>query len=129
MPRRIKDADDRLVMSRLILAIFKTFAQGYLGETAYGSVADDAILLCAIFVGHVEGRPMNVSKLAEYAGISRTTVGRKVKAYERSGFVKLVDGKVVFAVDPLNSPRMLKVIEDIRHLILTAALELRKTDT
>ena len=116
-------------MSRMVLAMFKIFAEGYLGEPAYGSVADDAILLCAIFVGHVEGRPMNVSKLADYAGMARSTVGRKLKAYRQAGFIELVDGAAVFVIEPLNSLRMLRVVQEIRQVILTAAAELGKTDT
>ena len=63
--------DERLRFYRCLTRIFQT-------ERAYGGDAIDAIILRAVAIGRIEQRPMNISSLADYLGLPRQTVSRRV---------------------------------------------------
>lgn len=48
-----------------------------------------AMIAMASGVGRITGEPFDESSLAEALGISRTTLGRKVKLLEKAGYVRL----------------------------------------
>ena len=45
----------------------------------------DVLILRTVAMGKLEGRPMDVSSLSYYLGLSRQTVGRRVKGLEEQG--------------------------------------------
>lgn len=63
--------DERLRFYRCLTRIFQT-------ERAYGGDAVDAIILRAVAIGRIEQKPMNISSLADYLGLPRQTVSRRV---------------------------------------------------
>lgn len=129
MPNRVKHAKERLIITRMILRIVKAYTCAYMQVESFGSVADEAVLLGAIYVGHYDRRPMTAAKLAGYAGIPRATVVRKLKRMEEDGLIKMVEGAACLVTSRLNSPQMLASYQENRREVTRAAAELSKLDT
>lgn len=85
MTQKIHNASQRALVARALLDALRAFGAAYLGHKRFGARADELVLLAAVFVGQAEGRPMNASKLADYAGMPRPTVIRKLQALARRG--------------------------------------------
>lgn len=49
----------------------------------------DVLILRTIAMGKLEGRPLDVSSLAYYLGLSRQTVGRRIKGLVEQGAVEV----------------------------------------
>jgi DNA-binding transcriptional ArsR family regulator len=77
---RFSDAE-RLELFRLLDRIYQS--ERRLG----GGDVIDVLILRTIAMAKMEGRPMDVSSLAGYLGLSRQTVGRRVQALIRRGAV------------------------------------------
>lgn len=67
-------------MRALSLALLK--------ERRFASNAADVLLLCAVAIGDLEARPMTAYKLADYIGMPRPTVIRKLASLARAGLVR-----------------------------------------
>ncbi|AWM87343.1 helix-turn-helix domain-containing protein [Microvirga sp. 17 mud 1-3] len=80
------------VVARLVLALVCEISRSILNQERFGTHADTVILCCAIHVGHAEGRPMSASKLADYAGMPRPTVIRKLRELEACGAIERTAG-------------------------------------
>ena len=87
----------------------------------YATRADDLILYAALFVGQAEGRPMNHSKLAEYAGMSRPTVVRKVAALMEQGTVVKVGGGYALTPSAVNRAAAVKTADAATRLLAKLA--------
>jgi hypothetical protein len=61
-------------------------------EPADPSSATALLVSAAILIGHVEGRPMNASKLSLYLALPRTTVLRHLRELQRLGVIKNRNG-------------------------------------
>jgi hypothetical protein len=57
-------------------------------EERFGAGAADTLLCAAIYLGTIEERQMNASKLSDYVGLPRSTVQRRLEELERSGRVE-----------------------------------------
>jgi DNA-binding transcriptional ArsR family regulator len=129
MPSRIKLAKQRRVIALLMLELLKLPTQMHLGTGNYGSKCDDVLLMCAILIGQIEKRPMTAGKLADYAGLPRPTVVRKLREFERAGMVEMVNGAAVGVIDHLNPNGIEDTIESLIRSIKRAAVELSKMDS
>jgi hypothetical protein len=128
MPTRIKLVRQRLVLAKMVLRVLQLIAAEYLETAQYGSVADDLVLLCAIFVGQAEGRPMSSSKLADFAGMPRPTVIRKLRELQTRHLVHMMDGKATLPADRLNADCTLSMIDTAAKSVARASAELSKMD-
>lgn len=59
-----------------------------LGQHRFASHAGDVLLLVAVAIGDMEGKPMAAYKLAGYAGMPRGTVIRRLARMAHSGLVE-----------------------------------------
>lgn len=110
--------------------MLRSMGNGYFGSTRYGGKADDAVLIYAVFIGQAEGRPMGAAKLAEFAGITRPTVIRKLAAMQKLGRVARDSrGCYTLSVDMLNSGEALHAAVAGIQAIHRAARQLSKMDT
>lgn len=89
MPELKHVHDTVYIAVKLMLRLTSLISAHRLGDKNHGSRADDVMLLCAIFVGQHENRPMTASKLAQYVGIPRPTVVRKLQAMKAAGLVAI----------------------------------------
>ncbi|MBR7958910.1 helix-turn-helix transcriptional regulator [Burkholderia vietnamiensis] len=58
-----------------------------LKEHRYASQAGDVLLVCAVAISDAEGKPMTAYKLAQYIGMPRPTVIRRLANMVRAGLV------------------------------------------
>jgi DNA-binding transcriptional ArsR family regulator len=70
------------------------------------------LVSAAILIGHVEGRPMNASKLSLYLALPRTTVLRHLRELQRLGVIKNHNGEYELTEEraAASSPHIPKAI-------------------
>lgn len=78
------------VAARLLLTLTKEVAAAVLTEDGFGSHADEVMLCSAVWIGHAEDRPMTAAKIAEYIGMPRATVVRKLEQLKARGILHTV---------------------------------------
>lgn len=76
------------VISRLLLDLLHSTASGLLLAGAADVSCADVILVCAVFIGHTDGRPMTAGKLAAYVGMPRPTAVRRLQELMTRGIVR-----------------------------------------
>lgn len=119
-----------LVIARHILDVMKAAALVFLG-TEYGASAADEVMLCAaVYVGQAEGRMMTAGKLAEYVGMPRPTVVRKLRGLKQRGVVDCTaSGHWGLATySPEIASRLQGGIDALLPLIHKASAKLSKLD-
>lgn len=118
----------RLIIARYFLDSFKDLAEYHWSEKRYGSIADEVMMNLAIYVGQVELKPLNAFKLAEYVGIPRSTVIRKIQTGVERGFlIENPDGTVQIA--DLHNEAMLEQGHKAIARLIVACREVSKMDT
>ena len=129
MPRTIRFVDQRAVTVKMTLEIMRLFCSAYFRADLYGSRAADFVLVGAVFVGQAEGRPLNASKIADFAGLPRATAIRRLIELEQIGIVKR-HGKT-YTIDRAvaNSDAVLDAGNAARRQIVDTAARLSKMDT
>jgi hypothetical protein len=129
MPTRIKMAKQRLIMAKMTLRILGLGSEAHMKSNRFGTSAVDVLLLFAVEVGHIEGRPMTASKLSDYSGIPRSTVIRKLREMAEDGSVEIrSDGTAMCVAERMNRPEALAAFGRAMRLVHTAAYELSILD-
>lgn len=77
-----------VIIARFLLDMMRSAARVVLSAHYGASLADEVMLCAAVYIGHHEGRPMSAAKLADYIGMPRPTVIRKLADLELRGLVK-----------------------------------------
>lgn len=106
MPKRIKTAKQRAELAKLTVWLVEYICQQYMGDEMFSASSGDVMLCCGIFVGQAEGRPMTAGNLADYIGMPRPTVVRRLKALEKRGLVEMDGSKALLPMCIINSPAM-----------------------
>ncbi|QOE32768.1 helix-turn-helix domain-containing protein [Achromobacter phage Mano] len=118
-----------IILARVTISMVRTVVAEILKDERFGTRADDAVLCCAIFVGQAEHKPMTAAKLAEYAGIPRPTVVRKLRQLQVEGIVRVLDGGQAELVADLLADGLQAATARSIRVINTAASRLSKMDT
>lgn len=118
----------RVVACRLALDLIRIGARAFFGEVLASTKAVDVLLLCAVCVGSVQGRPMNAGKLAYFAELPRPTVVRRLAAMQRARIVsRLPSG--CYELGPALAPETSDAAtQECTKAIRRAATELSKLD-
>src|SRR3569833_117560 len=76
---------ERLALARAYVALTRVMVDSVFGEKP----ADHSLLLIgsAIMVGHAENKPMSATKIAQYIGLPRSTVIRKLNEFQGAGVI------------------------------------------
>jgi predicted transcriptional regulator len=76
---------ERLALATAYIALTRVMVDSVFGDKP----ADHSLLLIgsAVMVGHAENRPMNATKIAQYVGLPRSTVIRKLNEFLRAGVI------------------------------------------
>jgi len=111
-----------------MLDMLRNGARMTFNDVKFGSRADDLVLCCAIFVGEAEGKPMTAAKLADYAGIPRPTVARKLREMIGTGVITLSAGGQVRVDQRVDLSAVAESIVRGVHLVRRAAADLSKMD-
>lgn len=110
--------DHRLQVMRATLDVMRALHGGHLAGDRFGTDAPDTLLLLAVMVGQLEGRPMPAAKLADYAGQARPTVIRRLREMAAAGIVEqLPGGAFQVPADRLNSPQALMAARDAQRAL------------
>jgi predicted transcriptional regulator len=130
MPSRIKMLNDRLLICHAVMKIVQQASFAYMDSALFGSHASDVMLLFAVFIGQAERRPMTATKLADFVGIPRATIVRRLRVLQAAGMVHLEkNGAATCDVERLNSARVVEATEQAILAIHKAAAGLSKMDS
>lgn len=89
--------------------------------------ADSVLIISAVAMGQIEGKPFRASKLAEYIGMPRATLLRRLSDLIEEGWIEATNnGQYLLGSEHLNSPLILGLTDQVRTLILDAASDLQK---
>lgn len=129
MPRRIKDLQRRTISLKMAVEIILQLCAVMFPGRRPGECVVEMLVTSAVLVGQFEGRTMNASKIADYVGVARPTVIRKLARMEREGLVFRSGNGFLAFLDLLNSPQAIQSSERINALIINAAAALSRMDT
>lgn len=129
MPSRIKMGRERAEVCKLIIWLVRHVCVEYMSDENFGASSGDVLLCCAILVGQVERRAMTPGNLADYIGMPRTTVTRRLKVLARRELVELVDGKAYLTIESLNRDPRMGTVHVMLQRVHRAAAVLSKMDS
>ncbi|MEQ6614191.1 MarR family transcriptional regulator [Pseudomonas aeruginosa] len=107
-----------------MLDLLRLFSAGLVPVDRFGAQADDLALFAGLLIGQADGRPMNPSKLAQYVGIPRPSVIRKLADLERRGLVERTSGGFIMTTALSNAPEALAAAEAAARRIARAPTSL-----
>ena len=118
-----------MAVCRLTLELIRNAAHALFGDGPAAPRAVDVLLLAAVCVGAVEGRPMNAGKLAHFSDVPRPTAVRRLAALQRGGYVsRMPCGR--YEPGPALTPEAHRAAaEPCIRAIQRAAAELSRLDT
>lgn len=70
-----------------VLEDMRALSMALLRERRFASHAGDVLLLIGVAIGDLEAKPMTAYKLADYVGMPRGTVLRRLAMLRRAGLV------------------------------------------
>lgn len=81
----IMHRSERLALASAYIALTRVMVDSVFGKRP----ADHSLLLIgsAIMVGHAENKPMGATKIAQYIGLPRSTVIRKLNQFLKAGVI------------------------------------------
>lgn len=129
MARKPKPDNREIILARLFLDIAREVGASLLQAEKYGSCADEIILTAAIYVGQHEGCPMTATKLADYSGIPRPTVVRKLEALRKRGVVRKNEGHAYLTTEAMQTEAFQAAMKSAAMQVVQAAYALSKMDS
>lgn len=110
-------AKERAVICQAVIDILRVYSLNYFGHERLGENVEEILIGFALYIGQEQGRPLSATDIAEYLGMPRTTVARKLQNFERIGLLDVttsgrrVEYKVRVASSPVAISRMGKLID------------------
>lgn len=92
----------RIETAKAMLDLLRMFSAGLVPPDRFGAQAGDLVLFAGLLIGTAEGRPMNASKLAQFVGIPRPSVIRKLGELVSAGKVVRQGGGFILAPSLLD---------------------------
>jgi DNA-binding transcriptional ArsR family regulator len=126
----LRRSRERLAVVRTFLKLVDQLHDLYLDSTSHGLTLESVVIAATIFLGHVEGRPFNTSKLAHYTKLSRTTVRRKMQPLLKGKVVeRRRDGTFAMCEPRANSDAVLVKVNRIINVLSNGVLEVQTAST
>lgn len=129
MPKTIKNAERRRVVLQLTIDIVVSLCKAYFDGKRPGESMPDALICAALVIGQAEGRPLNASKLAEFLGMARPTVIRRLSKLESEGKVERRGLMFVVRREVANSDRVISANLKASRMIARAGMILSNMDS
>lgn len=129
MSTEIRQAAQRAFIIKQTMELWRAASRAWFGEERFATRADDLFLCWSILVGQIEGRPMNASKLAEFSGLPRPTVLRKVRKLEAEGIVARAGGDFCIVPEFANSEPLTELARHMVRAVKDGGAKLSKMDT
>ena len=119
----IENPDMRRVMFRFLMDLARSLARGKESPTPVR--VDRLMVLASVALGTIERRPFKAQKLADYTGMARTTVLRRLADLEEEGWIEYdAKGHVLVRPERINGDRVSQVCDRMSTLIHRAHYEL-----
>jgi hypothetical protein len=118
----IDKGPQRLILWKMILELTRAYRGHFAGESCL------SILVCmAVGIGHLEGRPMNASKIANILYTPRTTVLRTLEHLRERGLV--VKQKRLYLLNEIEARTVsTSHLPKVIRIVSWASQELSKVD-
>lgn len=125
MPHRNRAAQIFSLTGTLVLGVINDVM-----EVNPGLDVQDCLILFAVVVGYFEQKPLTHSKLADYVGLPRPTVIRRVRRLVKGRYLQYErDGTIITPKDRLVGDRAIRLAERYARHIRNASASLSKMDT
>jgi biotin operon repressor len=127
---RIQYARQRAVLCRLMIDLMRGVHTAYApANEPFGSRLETFFIGLCVALGHIDGKPFSVAKIAAYMGVPRSTVIRRLDRLQRWGLVYR-QGRGYYIHDKaLNSFIGTRSYRTTRRLLRKATEELTILDT
>lgn len=114
---------ERAVLARLVVEMMRVLLTA---QTPRGSERmDNAVILAAVTFASIQGRPLRPKKLADYIGIPRTSLLRRLDELAEIGWIsREPDGHIVVRPDRLNAAEIDVICDKLSTMIHRAHREL-----
>lgn len=112
---------ERLIQVRFLTDLMRIIAplpgvQGHFEQT---------MIVAAVVLGELEGRPFQTSKLSEFLNMPRPTLLRRLHALCEDGIIERKRGLYFTVHERVNGPELIALTERVSKLILATADKLQ----
>jgi predicted transcriptional regulator len=120
----IKHRLERLALARAYVSLTRVMADSVFGKKP----ADHSLLLIgsAIMVGHAENKPMSATKIAQYVGLPRSTVIRKLNQSLKAGVIARHGN--VYLMSEQRAQNQTKYVAEAMHIFRIAEKGLKASE-
>ena len=128
--RKIKKAQQRLVLCRLMIDIMRTVHGAYAPVTEpFGTRLETFFIALCVALGDIDGKPFSVAKIAAYMHMPRTTVIRRLDQLQRWGLIDRRGRRYYTHEKTLNSLIGMRSYQQVRRILSKTTQELTVLDT
>ena len=120
----IMHRSERLALAKAYIALTRVMVDSVFGKKP----ADHSLLLVgsAIMVGHAENKPMSATKIAQYIGLPRSTVIRKLDRFVKAGVIARHGN--VYLMSKERAHNQTKYVTDAMRIFRTAEKGLKASE-
>jgi biotin operon repressor len=123
--RKIKNAQQRLVLCRLMIDIMRTVHGAYAPDTErFGARLETFFIGLCVALGDMEDKPLSVAKISGYMGVPRTTVIRRLNQLQKWGLIYSRRRRYYTREKTLNSLLGMRSYQEVRRILSKATQEL-----
>src|SRR5215475_3076701 len=115
---------ERLALAKAYIALTRVMVDSVFGEKP----ADHSLLFIgsAIMVGHAENKPMSATKIAQYIGLPRSTVIRKLNQFLGAGVIARHGN--VYLLAKHRAENQTRYVTEAMHIFRTAEKDLKASE-
>lgn len=123
-------AAQRVLIGYAIIDILRSYSLAHFGTDRIGENLEEILIGCSVLIGQAEGRPMSVTDVAEFLGMARATVDRKLKTAAAAGHLDAVRAgrRVQYFIKNHSDPQITGHILRIISRLQTVCHDLSKMD-
>lgn len=129
MPKRINNVEQRKASLKMTVEINVAYCKALFDGRRPGEAVGDMLLCAAVLVGQAEGRELNASKIADYVGMARPTVIRRLAALEKKGLIERSGMNYLMPHELVNGDAIMEVCQRVSRMIVDTAAKLSKMDS
>ena len=128
--RKIKKAQQRMVLCRLMIDIMRTVHGAYAPVSEpFGTRLETFFIGLCVALGDSDGKPFSVAKIAAYMHMPRTTVIRRLDRLQSWDLVERRGRHYYIRQKTVNSFIGIRSYEQVRRILSKAIQELTILDT
>ena len=126
---KIKNRQQRLVLCRLMIDLMRGVHTVYApASEPFGTRLETFFIALCVALGHMDGKPFSVAKIAAYMRVPRSTVIRRLDRLQRWGLIYRQGRRYYLHDNALNSFLGMRSYQTSRRLLSRATEELTILD-